>query len=538
MRENIATIVLSTITGPLEFLSGVRRATVLLSLILPVSLIFLVSSGYSQERARQVRTLIVIFDGLRPDYITPDAMPYVNSLKSKGAYGRNNHSVFPTVTRVNASSYATGSYPAKHGLLGNTVYFPGVDRLRGLDTGDANVLMRIDRSTGDSLLTATSLGELLQSAGSQMMVFSSGSSGQAFLQNHKVGRGAVVNPEIILPRSLKEDLEKKVGAPPPASKPNTAQHDWATRALLEYGLGEPGPLVTAIWYSDPDATAHSLGMGHPLSMEAIKSVDEQFGIVMKALETRNLLDSFNIIITSDHGFVTHTGSTSISDFLIQKGLKSSQLSEDVVVAGNAIFVKDHDAEVIKHIVSVLQEQQWVGAIFTKAEAEGSSKGWVEGTLSFQSIHWNHARAGDVLVDYNWNHAKNNYGYEGTSYAKGTAGHGGSSPYEIHIPLIASGPSFRRNFESVLPTSNIDIVPTVLHLSNLSVPPSMDGRIMYELLAIPEHADKPRERIETLEASVNHTWGTYKVILQTSVVGRQRYIDYTKVERHAKDPVKH
>src|ERR1700754_4340757 len=72
------------------------------------------------------RILIVFFDGLRPDYITAEAMPNLYAFKQKGAYGKQHHSVFPTVTRVNSSSYSTGSYPATHGLMGNIVYFPEV----------------------------------------------------------------------------------------------------------------------------------------------------------------------------------------------------------------------------------------------------------------------------------------------------------------------------------------------------------------------------------------------------------------------------
>src|SRR6185503_1533124 len=81
-----------------------------------------------------LRTLIVFFDGLRPDYITPQGMPNVYAFSKTGCYGKQHHSVFPTVTRVNASSYSTGSYPGTHGLMGNTVYFPQVDSRKGLNT--------------------------------------------------------------------------------------------------------------------------------------------------------------------------------------------------------------------------------------------------------------------------------------------------------------------------------------------------------------------------------------------------------------------
>ncbi|MCA9442900.1 MAG: alkaline phosphatase family protein, partial [Candidatus Omnitrophica bacterium] len=55
----------------------------------------------------------------------------------------NHHSVYPTVTRVNASSFVTGCYPAKHGLMENTVYFPKVNPTGGLSTGSRDNLEKI-----------------------------------------------------------------------------------------------------------------------------------------------------------------------------------------------------------------------------------------------------------------------------------------------------------------------------------------------------------------------------------------------------------
>jgi predicted AlkP superfamily pyrophosphatase or phosphodiesterase len=486
--------------------------------------------AHAQDSQKKLHTLIVFFDGMRPDYITPELMPNVYDLKTKGSYGLAHHSVFPTVTRVNASSYATGSYPATHGLLGNTVYFPQVDKTTGLNTGDASELMRITETTHGRLLTTITLGELLQKAGSRLMIFSSGSTGQAFLQNNTVSGGMVVNPSLILPASLKEEVIKTIGQPPPSGKPNTAQHEWAANALIHYGLGPNSPLVSAIWFSDPDGAAHSKGIGSPEAIESIKTVDAQFGRIVRSLEEKGMLDSYNIIISADHGFVTDIGKQGLADFLIKEGLKDDKTSEDVVLAGGAIYVRNHDQGKIKKIVAALQAQEWVGAIFTKAASKDRRKGWVEGTLSFETIHWNHPeRAADILVDYNWSDRKNEHGYAGASFSKGVAGHGGGSPYEIHIPLIASGPSFRKNYESSVPTSNVDIVPTILKIHGIKVPEQMDGRVMSELLVDGKSPGREIKK-ETIETSAKFGSGVYHLILERSVVGKYRYVDEARVTR--------
>ncbi|MFV8375060.1 alkaline phosphatase family protein [Flavobacterium sp. LB1P71] len=474
-----------------------------------------------------LRTLVVFFDGLRPDYITPELMPNVYLFSKKGSYGKQHHSVFPTVTRVNASSLSTGCYPGSHGLMGNTVYFPEIKETAGLSTGDAAELNKIAKATDNHLLTSVSLGEVLEQSGSKLFVFSSGSTGQALMQNHKVSGGAIINTTMILPESLKMEIVNEIGEAPEG----LGKHKWLTDAVIKYGLTLEGPLVSTLWYGDPDSAAHKNGIGSPEAIESIKYVDEQFGRIIKALELKGLDQNFNIIISSDHGFVTHIGKQGLADFLIQKGLKKDKESTEIVVAEGAIYVKDHDEKSIKNIVAALQEQKWIGGIYTKASKEEDLKGFVEGTLSFETIHWDHDRSGDILVDMNWNDNKNGAGYAGASFARGVAGHGGFSPYEIHIALLANGPSFRKNFEGNLPTSNVDIIPTVLHLHNLTIPKQMDGRVIYELLSENPPADTPNSaKIETIKTEAKLPWGVYKLELERSVLGKYNYPNFTKVIR--------
>jgi arylsulfatase A-like enzyme len=125
------------------------------------------------------RHLLIVVDGLRPDYVTVDVMPNLTALGKRGVVFNRHHSVYPTVTRVNASSISTGAYPETHGLLGNTVFFANVDLAKFLDTSDRGSLLKIAEVEG-RLLTAPTLGESLQAAGRRMLVVSSGSTGSAF----------------------------------------------------------------------------------------------------------------------------------------------------------------------------------------------------------------------------------------------------------------------------------------------------------------------------------------------------------------------
>ncbi|WP_046287752.1 alkaline phosphatase family protein [Zobellia galactanivorans] len=498
-----------------------------------LAIILLTFTAVAQDfkKEQKIKTLVVFFDGLRPDYITPELMPNVYSISQSGSYGKRHHSVFPTVTRVNATSFSTGSYPTTHGLMGNSVYFPEVYDKRGINTGDYHELEKINKTTNGRLLTSTTLGEIIQKAGARMMVFSSGSTGQALMQNHTVAGGAIINPELILPLSLKEEIIKDVGPIPEKTKPNKAQHQWITNAFLKYGLDSNGPLVSSIWYSDPDGTAHSNGIGDSKVTEAIKFVDAEFGRILNEMRSQNLEQYFNIIISADHGFITHIGNISISDFLINEGLKKDKDSDDVILVGGAIHVKNHDCVTIQKIVTALQNEDWIGAIFSKAKKPGELMGSIQGTLSFESIHWNHKeRAADILVDVNWNDSINENGYAGKGYLKGLAGHGGLSPYEVNIALLVKGPSFKKNIISALPTSNVDIAPTILAIYGLPIPETMDGRVIGELLTGKRANKNTQPKEESIKATVELEDGSYNLTLNRTALGEYFYVDSAQVER--------
>ena len=75
-----------------------------------------VASSWAQPSPRHTH-LVIVVDGLRPDYVTPDVMPRLVRLGQRGIVCTAHHSVFPTVTRVNASTFVTGTFAESHGLI-------------------------------------------------------------------------------------------------------------------------------------------------------------------------------------------------------------------------------------------------------------------------------------------------------------------------------------------------------------------------------------------------------------------------------------
>jgi predicted AlkP superfamily pyrophosphatase or phosphodiesterase len=476
------------------------------------------------------QTLLIVLDGLRPDYVTPERMPNLHALGERGVVCEQHHAVFPTVTRVNAATFSTGAYPETHGLLGNTVYFPDVDE-RPMSTANYENLLRIEEATDGKLLQATTLGEHLQAAGKKLLVVSSGSSGSSFLLNHKVAGGAIINVDYVLPESLQPRVKAAIGETPEESLPNKARNHWVVDAYLEFGLKEIQPDVTYMWLSDPDGTAHTFGVGHPNTDEALATVDAEVGRIIDTLRERGLLDTTDILVSSDHGFSDFVMSPSPYT-LIQNVLDRHDLErEDCVAAGSAFYLSEAALPHLAEVVELLQQAPFVGAIFTPEKDPGSELGIIPGTLSQSLVRWQHPRSSVLLVSPNWTDEENDYGLKGKSRRMGVAGHGSSSPYEIHNTLIVAGPSFRTGARSSLPTHNVDIAPTIAHIRGLPPIPSADGRVLKELLKggpEPASLSSVTEKVEASTTLPDGDTVTFTAVF--SGVEEYRYLDRTEASR--------
>ena len=478
-----------------------------------------VTTGVHGQSLRHTQLLIVV-DGLRPDYVTRDVMPRLFRLGERGIVFTAHHSVFPTVTRVNASSIVTGAYPETHGLLGNTIYVPAANAARGLDTGERENLQAVERAQG-RLLTAPTLGEILQTNGRKLLGVSSGSTGSAYLLNNAATLGAIIHTEYAKPPDLQSKVLATLGPPPAHETPNDPQNQRAIDAYLKLGVDEMRPDVTLLWLNDPDGTAHAKGIGAPLTRKSLTLVDAGLGRIEDGLRARGLLESTNIIVTSDHGFSTETGELNLAAVVAPFAKKLADGSPDIVVAEGAIYLRHPDPARVAAIVAMLQRRPEVGAIFTRGGA-------VAGTLSFDVARWNHPRSGDILVSANWTAKANDAGFKGTTTQQGIAGHGTSSPYDIHNTLIAAGPDFRERATSDLPTSNVDLAPTLLRLLGIPPSPSMSGRVIEEGLRDGARGGPAKIDGGTVVETADHR---YRLAARVSIVGGYRYLDFTEVTRH-------
>src|SRR6516165_6023877 len=146
-----------------------------------LSMLASIAAPLPADAGRATLNIVLVLDGLRPDAITAEETPNLWKLRREGVDFVNSHSVFPTVTRVNATAISTGTTPGRNGMVGNSIYVRAVDPRHAFSNDDHKLLLRLDEVTGGGMVLAKSLGEILQESGRRLVTVSSRSTGSALL---------------------------------------------------------------------------------------------------------------------------------------------------------------------------------------------------------------------------------------------------------------------------------------------------------------------------------------------------------------------
>ena len=500
-----------------------------------------------------ILNMVLVLDGMRPDSITPDETPHLWRLRQEGVKFLNGHSVFPTVTRANATAIATGTYPDRNGIFGNTLYVRQVDPNHAFGNDDHQNLLRLDAATGGGMILVKSLAEILAERGKTFAVVSSGTTGAALLGNPRApkGIGILVNgywepgKRVAFPDAVNDSILRRFPAAPKrggARDPYVAQVNWTQRILREYVLSELKPDVILNWLAEPDHLQHAIGAGSPDARAAIRNDDREIGLLLDRLRELGLAEKTNIIVVSDHGFGQSAFGVDLTGELIKAGLKAGPDSDDVVIASSgqtmALHVRDRDPQRIGAIVRFLQRQPWAGVLFTAGRPTDTgipTEGREPGTFALELVHLANAERGpDIVLTFPWSSAKNSFGLPGTDYTAatatgplaGTAGnHGSMSPWTVRNTFLAWGPDFKRGTTVRTPSSNVDLAPTLLALMNLDKDVGLgrfDGRALRE--AFVDGPDEEQVPIQVRTYFVETADGSYGAALQVTELDQQRYID--------------
>lgn len=477
------------------------------------------------------RALIIVFDALRPEFLTPELMPNLHAFAARGVRCLNSRSTFPTETRVNQSAVTTGCLPRRHGIVGNK--FVADDLQAGLLVNSGDDDMLASAFEAGPVLNVPSLGQRLTEAGRRFVSLSAGTPGGGRLINWSAERDgshrlAMRNPDACCPPGFFDDIVRAVGPLPAYDLPARDWISWAVAAYLDHVDPALSPDVMLLWLCEPDESFHWKDIGSDASRDTIRHADAEFGRILHRHADALAQGGMQIIALSDHGQISVTGEAldlvgRFADAGLRASRKSMEGADCVISVANAggIWVRDRDPALVERIVSFLLGQDWCGPLFTR---DG-----VLGTLTQDLVMIDHARAPDISLVLRSGPEANRHGIAGTSlhdspYPPGGGCHGGLSRWELENVMMMGGTAFRANAEVTAPCNNADILPTLFEALGLAVPDGLDGRVLSEAMA---GGQETVEAVPEVHRSTNAA-GPVTVLHRTRVGDRQ-YLDQARVE---------
>jgi arylsulfatase A-like enzyme len=481
--------------------------------------------------------VLVVWDGMRPDFVTEKYSPTVDKLAHNGVRFRNHHAVYPTATDVNGAALATGCYPNRNGLAANLEFRPAINPRQPIDMGDPDSIKRGDEISGGKYLAVPTFVELLRAAGKRVALVGAKSVALLFDRHNDwtvvriKGEPLTIFAAAPLGQAAREEMTKLLGPIPDDPCATAAQrNDFATRALTEFFWRDGLPDFSLLWLSEPDLSEHNYAPGSPEALAAIKAVDDDLAMVLGALEKKRVRDSTDIFVVSDHGFSTIRRSIDVVALLNEAGFHAAKefpetpKPGDILVCGNGgtvlFSVRDHDREVTQRLIDWLQHGDFAGVIFTREK--------IEGTFTLNDIRIDAPNSADVVISFRCDaETKNQFGVAGMIDADwnrkaGEGTHATLSRKDTHNLLVAAGPSLDTGREDNYPTSNLDLFPTILEVLDVPLPSILDGRPLHEVMRKRSGNKNLPVSSRNFEASRSFTDGQWKQTLQ---VLRFSTIDY-------------
>lgn len=434
-----------------------------------------ISNRPSERSATSPRVVVFVVDGLRADDVAAASMPELSRVAVEGVQCASARTVIPSVTRAAAASLVTGCLPRRTGVIGNRVWTPdGV-----VNTGAVRDVLSMRSMRGRAVEPPT-LGEILATSGSRVMVIGTGSAGCAYLLHPEVEAvgGAVVmasaDPVIgpVLPRELRPLLERHHGGLSPHTE-SQALLSWAVDVASGPLLDEIDPDVLVFWCGEPDEIRHASGLDAAAAM--LVHIDTELNRLLTNL--RGKVRPVDFIVTSDHGMVDLPAGAQLGPELFD-GLPGA-LSEQVTICASGAAFALHlssgaSASLSSDLARWCREQPWADGVYAQGPYDDP------GVKPMAEAGCDHPVFGPaVLVTID------PLRLPLEPLGRVTATHGTLLPDDSGIPLILNGPDFARGVTLDRAVALVDILPTVLKVLGVPLVHDVDGAPIVEALA--DHA---------------------------------------------------
>jgi predicted AlkP superfamily pyrophosphatase or phosphodiesterase len=433
---------------------------------------FCVPAPAAQLSNQSRHVVVVVWDGMRPDFISEQNTPALWKLVREGITFRNHHAVYPSATMVNGTALVTGIYPGKNGIVANHVYRPDIDPHHTIDVELQPVVKKGDELSGGKYISVPTIAELVQRAGGRTVIATAKTVGLLLdrQSNHasqltnlnkaaspliegermKV-RGSTppgseeketLTPPSPLRRERRTNSKKKAEGDSEAANngitvfagkslpsgvlaqisdvlgPFPSDHlqcdSWTTKALTDVLWKDGVPDLSVLWLGEPDLTEHEFAPGAPTAIAAIKSADENLAAVLSALDERKARETTDIFVVSDHGFSTIERSMDLRKILNDAGFAAKTEFEnepkpgEIMLAGNGGSVLFY---VIGHDEKLIRR---LVEFLQQSDFAGVifTKQPMDGVFALNQATIQSPHGPDVEMAFRWNDSKNQFGVPG------------------------------------------------------------------------------------------------------------------------------
>ena len=435
------------------------------------------------------RVMIIVFDGLRPDFVHSELMPSLYEYaKNKAFEFRESSTVFPSVTRVATTSLITGNYPRKHGIINNAFLQPNIFPNRVFDTSSFKMLEIAKKKYANGLITTKTLGEYLSESGKKFFSIHCGSPGASYLCNHKARElqhhaFSIHGPEASLTPQIYDIIKDNHSLNGLGKIPKINEVALSVDILLDTVFPIYNPDVSLVWFPEPDTSFHYKQIGSPGSKIALKNCDLQFSRILNWVEDQADKENILLLVLSDHGQITVKSELDITNLLASIGIKAVEdpsLSSDCYFTKGSVGelrFKNKDAGLIAAAKEALKE---VSGFLTFCSNNFQHP---NDELNFDDVCISHERMGELLYICDSDDDLNDFGYSGTGSFTGGLQipggyHGGLNKKEMKNLFLMSGPGILKSV-SDKSAGIVDVTPTILNCLGLQPSSLMDGRFLGE-----------------------------------------------------------
>lgn len=366
--------------------------------------------------------LFLTADGFRSDYIEWYQPPHLKQLIAEGVRVMHATNVFPTLTTPNMTSLVTGSYPRKTGIGANTQYVKELDKIVAHPRD--NKAETISETLHKAAWTTAAVNHfMLEKRGTDIYV-----------------------------------------------SPGYDNSDATTTAVLEMLKKKKARFVAAI-YGATDHAGHNHGPGSEEVKNAVKEIDRAIGKLISGLKEQGIYDETAIVFCSDHGmsaYATKQVEIEPADALKKAGFHVITSKEEIKPDTEVIVLSFGVRIVYFRNLPVARQEKAVAILSAIKGAE------VLDRKKLDALGCHNDRSGDVIVSPLPGYVMDHAGKKGGLHGQFT---------EQNPILFFCGPGFKKN-ASIDGAQNIDVVPTLLSLVNVSTAATVDGRVISSVLEKP------------------------------------------------------